>query len=129
MPLMCGTPNSIVTDQEDGCSVCSGEHPSPSSDKMVFDLKELNHMHDPPYFLYREYIAYGYRAHPNMNAMMCTKSMFTCHCETTNIWTHLLPALYFLAQLILAYNPSLSETYNVLQNPTSHNLLCISALC
>merc|ERR1712176_1735943 len=36
-----------------------------------------------------------------MNVCMCTKTIFMSHCETGNIWTHLLPALYFLYHLLL----------------------------
>ena len=47
------------------------------------------------YYYVRRHINFGIRANPNMTTEMCSKSIFMCHCETANIWTHLLTTLYF----------------------------------
>ena len=36
-----------------------------------------------------------------MDRKMCCKSIFMYHCETSNIWTHLLTTIYFWYHLIL----------------------------
>lgn len=41
----------------------------------------------------------GYRS-PNYSYKLCLQSLFTLHNETVNIWTQLIPAFYFLHQLL-----------------------------
>ena len=69
--------------------------------KYIYDLKELKPVMKQMYFSKREFIRYGYRAHPNMTFGMCTKTLVMCHCETGNVWSHLLSAIYFIYQLVL----------------------------
>ena len=69
--------------------------------KYIYDLKELKPVMKQMYFSKREFIRYGYRAHPNMTFGMCTKTLVMCHCETGNVWSHLLSAVYFIYQLVL----------------------------
>jgi adiponectin receptor len=71
---------------------------------LIYDLKELKPLMKQMYFSKREFIRYGYRAHPNMTWGMCSKTLFMCHCETGNVWTHLLSAFYFMYQLMLLIN-------------------------
>jgi adiponectin receptor len=47
------------------------------------------------------YLITGYRKMPIMNWLRCIQSAFTLHNDTVNIWTHLIPGLYFL---YLAYD-------------------------
>jgi len=61
---------------------------------MIYDLVELKDMN--LYYYVRRYINFGIRAHAKMDMKMCSKSIFMCHCETANIWTHLLTTIYFL---------------------------------
>ena len=44
----------------------------------------------------------------------CTKTIFMCHCETSNIWTHLITALYFLYQTVFLIS-SIFE-FEILEN-------------
>jgi predicted membrane channel-forming protein YqfA (hemolysin III family) len=53
------------------------------------------------YYYKRDYIKYGYRSNPHMTVKKCTKTIFMCHCETGNIWTHIAASIYFLVHLIL----------------------------
>ena len=69
--------------------------------RLIYDLKELKPLQKLMFFYKRDYIKYGYRANPDMTVTKCTKSIFMCHCETGNIWTHMGAALYFAIQLIL----------------------------
>ena len=69
--------------------------------KFIYDLKELKPVMSHMYFSKREFIRYGYRAHPNMTFDMCSKTLLMCHCETGNVWSHLLSAIYFIYQLVL----------------------------
>lgn len=62
------------------------------------DLKPLNKR---LFYAKRKYVKFGYRANPDMTIGLATKTVLMCHCETLNIWTHFLPALYFTAQLVL----------------------------
>ena len=70
-------------------------------DRLIYDLKELKPILKQIFFYRRDHIKYGYRANPDMTIGKCTKTIFMCHCETGNIWTHLLAALYFVVHLIL----------------------------
>ena len=36
-----------------------------------------------------------------MNVGKCTKTLFMCHCETGNIWTHAISSVYFIYHLIM----------------------------
>ena len=61
------------------------------------ELKKIKKL----FFVEKEHIEVGYRAHDNMTVGMCCKSMCQIHNETGNIYTHFLPALYTLYQTIL----------------------------
>lgn len=52
-----------------------------------------------------------------MTYSMCSKTLIKCHCETGNIWSHLLSALYFMYHLILLLNVKTSSE----QKESSHN--------
>lgn len=43
--------------------------------KIFYDLKELKPFGDKLWYSYREYIRYGYRAHPQMTYKMCAKTV------------------------------------------------------
>ncbi|XP_065831315.1 membrane progestin receptor gamma-B-like [Oscarella lobularis] len=43
-----------------------------------------------------DFVRTGYRA-PNLTAKQCLASLFECHNETANVWTHLIPTLFFAA--------------------------------
>ena len=64
--------------------------------RIIYDLKDLKKLKNKLYFVKYDFIKYGYRAHPKMTWGMCSKTMFMCHCETSNIYSHFLPALYFI---------------------------------
>lgn len=68
--------------------------------KIIYDLKELRPLKKLLYFSKREFVRYGYRANPEMSIKLCAKTLFMCHCETGNVWSHLLSALYFIYQLL-----------------------------
>ena len=70
-------------------------------DKLIYDLQELKPIAKKVYFYEREFINYGYRANPDMTLAKCTKTIVMCHCETGNIWSHLIAAIYFMFQLML----------------------------
>ena len=61
--------------------------------KYIYDLKEAEAL--GLYVNKRDYVNYGYRANPNMTVRYSLLSVFMYHCETGNIWSHFLPALYF----------------------------------
>lgn len=65
--------------------------------KGIFDRKELEEESELAhlYWVDRKYINFGFRAHPKMEMSMCMKSMFKGHCETTNIWSHIIALVYF----------------------------------
>jgi hypothetical protein len=68
--------------------------------KFIFSLVELKQMRDI-FFVKRDFITVGYRAAcPCLTAAMCNKSIFMLHNETMNIWSHMLPAFYFIYQLV-----------------------------
>ena len=69
--------------------------PSTNPSKIIYTLKELRKK-DNLFFVKRDYIRYGYRAHENMTFGMCTKTVCQVHNETGNVFTHLLPGIYFL---------------------------------
>ena len=68
--------------------------------KIIYDLKELKPLLKYLYYSHRDFVRYGYRAHPEMTWTLCSKTLFMCHCETGNVWTHLLSALYFIFELV-----------------------------
>jgi len=75
-------------------------------EQFIYDLDELKGLCEDtgktcPYYSERKYINFGYRASNEMTMNKCTRSVFMMHCETTNIWTHLLATLYFITLLIL----------------------------
>jgi len=53
----------------------------------------------PCWFLRAPYIRYGYRYHKDMTVQMCNSSLLQWHNQTMNVFTHLLPAFYFLCEL------------------------------
>jgi predicted membrane channel-forming protein YqfA (hemolysin III family) len=65
--------------------------------KGIFDRAELED--DPELadldWVDRKYINFGFRAHPQMRMGMCVASLVEQHCETTNIWSHVLALVYF----------------------------------
>lgn len=75
------------------------------------------------YINIRPFVRYGIRAHPEMDFVKCTKTLTMCHCETANIWTHLIGALYFAYHIYILRDPSNSETYKVLASHDSLILL------
>ena len=68
-------------------------------ERLVYDLEEVEYL--DLYTQKRDYIRFGYRAHPAMTVKLSLKTMFMCHCETGNIWTHGLPAIYFIMHLLM----------------------------
>ena len=63
-------------------------------------LNNFTYSKQMPHWFYRvPHTRFGYRYHPAMDACMCTKSLFQLHNQTMNIYTHLLPAVYFAIQL------------------------------
>lgn len=83
----------------------------------MYDLKEVQPHRDKMYIAQRDYIIYGYRSHPNMNWCLCSSTLFMIHCETFNVWTHLLSAIYFAWQLVLV-----AMSFGQKQDLTSGNL-------
>ena len=74
-----------------------------------------------------KYIKHGYRAHRNMDACKCTKSLFTLHNETLSIWTHLLATIYFMYQIKLVY---LNEgAYQEVKERNNHYVLIAGLMC
>ena len=69
--------------------------------RIIYDLHEVEFL--KLYTQKRDYIKFGYRANPNMTVKLSMKSMFMCHCETGNIWTHFIPALYFISHLLMIF--------------------------
>ena len=80
-------------------------HSSSSNSDLIYDLDELEKketMGEPvPYYYMRRYIHFGYRASFNMTMRKATASIFMMHCETSNIWTHLLATIYFIVNLCM----------------------------
>ena len=62
-------------------------------DKLIYNIDELRNI-KKLFFVERDHITVGYRAHENMTIGMCTKTACMMHNETMNIYTHFLPALY-----------------------------------
>jgi len=60
-----------------------------------------------------------------MTVSLCFKTLFTIHNETMNIYSHLLPGLYFLAQLPLI--ATRSHVYSVFDSTQSLVLMAIQA--
>lgn len=56
-----------------------------------------------PYHVWRPYITVGYRGEVGgMNFSNCTNSLYTyIHNESANVVSHLVPSLYFTAQLVM----------------------------
>lgn len=75
--------------------------PKVTEDRIIYSLKELEPFKDKIYYYLREHIIWGYRAHPKMTWSKCSSTVCMVHCETFNIWTHLLASLYFIYQLIV----------------------------
>ena len=71
-----------------------------TSNRSVYTLKELKRI-KKLFFVEKEHIEVGYRAHENMTAKMCCRSVCQVHNETFNIWSHMLPAVYIIYQLVL----------------------------
>ena len=64
--------------------------------RTTYSLRELKALKGRLFFVPKKFVEEGFRAHPNMTTYKCFKSLFYLHNESTNIWSHLLPALYFL---------------------------------
>lgn len=64
----------------------------------VYDVQTLKH--HKMFYVHRDYITVGYRACPNMTVSKCTRSLFQLHNETTNVWSHLIPAIYFTHRFV-----------------------------
>ena len=79
-------------DLESGCKTCS---PKSNPDKMIYTLKELKKK-EHLFYVKRDFIRYGYRAHEDMNFKRCTSSLCMVHNETMNIYSHLIPGIYFI---------------------------------
>ena len=72
----------------------------------IMDLKQIKYITDPPsqkppkkslHFCPRNHINFGYRVTTNNSTISkCTSTIIQCHCETTNIWSHLLATMYFI---------------------------------
>lgn len=77
--------------------------------KVIYDLHELKPFsRQGLFFLKRDHIRFGYRANPDMTFVKCTRTMAQCHCETGNIWTHFVVAIYFIYHLCLIFNHGIS---------------------
>ena len=75
-------------------------------DRIVYSAKELLKIKGA-WFLHRPYIEEGHRFCPKMSVARCSSTMWMCnHNEVTNIWSHLLGALYFIYQLVLIVTKS-----------------------
>lgn len=100
------------------------------SNKLIWDLSELEDKMNEMYVNLRPNIRYGIRANRKMNFVKATCTLTKCHSETGSIWTHFLAALYFIYHLILMSNSSSSETYKVLEgNDDIIFLLKLAAIC
>lgn len=54
-----------------------------------------------PFFVKRPFITFNYRA-GNLSFNQCTESLYAyLHNESANVFTHLLPSIYFTAQLVM----------------------------
>ena len=66
-------------------------------DQFIFDREQLEE--DPELADYfwadRSSINFGFRASPDMTTDKAAVSIFMPHCETTNIWTHIIALIYF----------------------------------
>ena len=58
---------------------------------MIYTLAEVKEL--KCFHVYKKYISHGYRR--EQTVQQCYKTFFKLHNETMNVWTHLLPALYF----------------------------------
>ena len=85
-------------DMESGSKMDSLNSGDPN--RMVYSLRELKKK-DNLFYIKRDYIKYGYRAHENMTFRRCSSSLCVVHNETMNVYSHLIPGLYFLYQLVL----------------------------
>jgi adiponectin receptor len=83
-------------------------------DKIIYTKKELRRVsHGKEMYVFtRDHLRHGIRAKPNMTCVDCTKTVFKCHNETANIWTHLLAAIYFGTHFVLLFNPQKSDVYS-----------------
>ena len=87
---------------------------------MIYTLRELKRRKDL-FFIKRDFIRYGYRAHNDMTFTRCTSTLCMVHNETMNVYSHLIPGLYFILQLFLILThqgvyseySSPSSTYNM----------------
>ena len=80
---------------------CKHEAPANTDpDKLIYTLRELKR-NKHLFFVKRDFIRYGYRAHEDMNFKRCTSTMCMVHNETMNVYSHLIPGLYFLYHLVL----------------------------
>lgn len=64
------------------------------TERFIYSYRELKRQ-KTFFFVRREYINYHYRAHEQMTAIMCLKSLFILHNETMNILSHIIPGIYF----------------------------------
>ena len=75
-------------------------------DPPMYTLSELDAVKpkDRPFFVRRDYIEHGYRAGhgTGMSFKQCTESLFGyIHNESMNIYSHLVPALYFTVHMLI----------------------------
>ena len=78
----------------------SGEETvQPSDELAIYDLQTLKQL--KLFYVQRDYITAGYRGCPKVTIYECTKTLFKIHNETTNVWSHLIPAFYFTYQLLM----------------------------
>jgi len=94
-------------------------------DRVVYDLYELKRMPKELFYCRRKYIRFGYISNPNMTLGKCTSTLLMCHCESGNIWTHLIPGLYFIAHLVMASFPKSFDLYSDFKDQQTLNLLRI----
>ncbi|EGC37047.1 hypothetical protein DICPUDRAFT_46764 [Dictyostelium purpureum] len=66
-----------------------------------------------------EYILSGFRLETKNSYIECTKSMFTLHNDTLNIWTHLVGAIIYLVLLFKSINIINYNNNNNINNSTN----------
>lgn len=71
-----------------------------SENRTIYTLRELKRL-KKLFYVERDFIKIGYRAHENMTAGMCLRSLCQMHNETSSILTHALPAIYMIVQTIM----------------------------
>ena len=88
--------------------------------KGIFDRVELETAPELAdlYWTDRKYINFGFRAAPEMTMGRCFGSVGEMHCETTNIWTHLLGMIYFMVLLGFMLVPPSNQKDS--RNPFKH---------